>query len=415
LSVTGAAAVKPKRRDYWSPSYDGGGFLNLIASIGVACGATDSPYPPLSSVDTTEWARARNLILLLVDGLGADYIEKHAGGGLLHRHQLAVLTSICPTTTSAAIPTAMSGLAPAAHALTGWHMYVPELNAVTAVLPLAGRGAPLPDLPASAPENLFGYPTFFQQLRRPSRVVTPRLLAESAFSVFHSQGAVLHPYYSDPYPFFATMPFWRRRLDMFGVLRRLCHERGPASFTYAYWPYFDSAAHEAGIASDLALSGFRKFEEDLEEFLHSVRGTDTMVIVTADHGFIDSPAARQIHLADHAELARLLVRPLCGERRFAYGYVRPDAHRDFESYIDDVFSGIMEAWPRDRLLDEQWFGAGPVNPRLAGRVGDYVLAMKDDWTISDHVPGERRFNLIGVHGGLSAAEMHIPLCVLCQA
>lgn len=400
-------------RDFWAPSYGGGGFLNLIASIGETSGAENSPYAPLAGVDTSEWSRARNLILLLVDGLGADFIAKHSRDGFLSRHQVAVLTSVCPTTTAAAIPTAMTGLAPAAHALTGWHVYVSELDTVTAVLPLVGRGISLPDHPASAPENLFGYATFFQQLKRPSRVVTPTYLTNSAFSVFHAQGAKRHPYHREQFPWSATMQFWRRRQDMFGILRRLCHEPGPPSFTYAYWPYFDNAAHEYGIDGEEPLISFRKFEQEFEDFLATVRGTDTTVIVTADHGFIDSPAERQIHLRDHPGLASLLVRPLCGERRFAYCYIRPDTQADFEDYIADVFCGRMEAWPRAKLLDEGWYGSGPMNARLPGRIGDYVLAMKDDWTIRDRVPGEGLIDLIGVHGGLSAAEMHIPLCVAC--
>jgi hypothetical protein len=406
--------MTPNPRDFWRPSYDGGGFLNLMASIGEACGAEDSPYAPLSGVNTLEWGRARNLILLLVDGLGADYIEKNSRDGFLHRHQVAVLTSVCPTTTAAAIPTAMTGLAPAAHALTGWHVYVAELDAVTAVLPMTGRGFMLPKNPASAPENLFGYSTFFQQLKRPSRVVTPIHLTNSPFSVFHARGAERSPYYKDALPWLATMPFLKRRQDLFGILRRMCHEPGPPSFTYAYWPSFDGAAHDGGIAGQAALDCFRQFELDFEDFLLSVRGTDTMVIVTADHGFIDSPLERQIQLGDHPELEKLLLRPLCGERRFAYCYIRPDAKADFEDYVAREFRDSMEAWPRAKLLDEAWYGSGPVSARLSGRIGDYVLVMKDDWTIRDRVPFEDPVDLIGVHGGLSAAEMHIPLCVACD-
>ena len=403
--------MKLDSTDYRAPSYDGRGLLNLMSSIGEICGAGATPYAPLSGIDTSEWARARNLILLVVDGLGADYIEKYSRNGFLHRHQTAVLTSVCPTTTASAIPTALSGLAPAAHALTGWHVYVSELDAVTAVLPIVGRGMALPVHAASAPENLFGYPSFFQQLKRPCNVVSPNHLNDSGFSIFHAQGAVRHPYHLDPFPFLQTMPLWRRRQDMFGILRRLCHEPGTPSFTYAYWPYFDSAAHQEGINGGMALNCFRKFEAEFEEFIQSVRGTDTLVMVSADHGFIDSSPERRISLDDHPELERLLIRPLCGERRFAYCYVRPDAHADFESYIADVFRAAMEAWPRSKLLDEGWYGPGPVSPRLPGRIGDYTLAMKDDWTIFDRVYGEEVLNLVGVHGGLSAGEMQIPLCV----
>jgi hypothetical protein len=35
--------------------------------------------------------------------------------------------------------------------------------------------------------------------------------------------------------------------------------------------------------------------------------------------------------------------------------------------------------------------------------------MKDDYTIKDWIAGEPRYLTIGVHGGVSAAEMHVPL------
>jgi hypothetical protein len=44
--------------------------------------------------------------------------------------------------------------------------------------------------------------------------------------------------------------------------------------------------------------------------------------------------------------------------------------------------------------------------------GDYVLAMKDDWTVVDHEPDEKPLPMLGVHGGLSRQEMLIPLCAM---
>lgn len=393
------------------PSYDGGGFVNLMSSLGAACGADESPYAPLAAVDTSEWSRARNLVLLLVDGLGAAYVEKYSPEGFIWNHRVATLTSVCPSTTAAAIPTAMTGLPPVAHGLTGWHVYLSEFDAVTAVLPMAGRGVDLPIQQSLAPQRLFGYPTFYQHLRRPSRVVAPVALSDTPFSAFHSQGAARHPYHREAFPLLAAAAFWRRRQDMLGIARRLCHEPGAPSFSYVYWPYFDSAAHEYGVDGVETLLAFRAFEQEFEEFMWSIRGTDTLVVLTADHGLIDSPEPHRIHLRDHLRLAALLSRPLCGERRFVYCYVKPGAHADFEAYIADVFPHAMAAWPREKLLDEGWFGPGPVNPRLPGRIGDYVLVMKDDWTLRDQLPGEAPLELVGVHGGLSTTEMQIPLCL----
>ncbi len=107
----------------------------------------------------------------------------------------------------------------------------------------------------------------------------------------------------------------------------------------------------------------------------------------------------------------MLLRPLCGERRVAYCYVKPDRRADFEGYVRDHFAERAELHPSRELVDLGWFGPGEPHPSLASRIGDYTLVMKGNWTIKDWLPGEKRYRQIGVHGGTSAAEMLVPLVV----
>lgn len=407
--------MKYDPRAFCAPSYHGDGLLNLMVSLAEACAGAVPQYAPLIGVENDDWWRARNLILMVVDGLGADLLARRATDGLLHRHQHATLTSVCPTTTAAAVPTLMSGLPPARHGLTGWHVYLDEIDAVTAVLPLTVRGGAAAGAAPIDPASLYAYGSLYGQLGRPAHVVTPARLINSAFSRISADGATVHPYYPDAHPLLGGLDFCRRRRDFFGTLRRLCHEAGPPRFIHAYWPDYDHAAHEYGSESAEALGLLATFERDLAAFIDQARGTDTLVLLTADHGFIDSPPSRQVLLDDHVALGALLARPICGERRFAYCYLNEGARADFEDYISTVFADRMDAWPREKLLDESWFGYGPVNDRLASRVGDYVLVMRDDWTIVDHVPGEAPLTMVGVHGGLSRREMRVPLCVLASA
>ena len=222
----------------------------------------------------------------------------------------------------------------------------------------------------------------------------------------------MHAYHPVAHPWIEKLPFCRRQRDFFGTLRRVCHQPETPQFVYAYWPDFDHTAHGHGVDSPLAIDKFRDFENRLEAFVDAMRGSDTVVIVTADHGFLDSPSDRQIHLDDHAALGEMLFRPVCGERRFAYCYLKPGTAADFEDYVATVFSGRAEAWSRDKVLDEGWLGPGPLSQQLGSRLGDYVLAMKEDWTFVDHEPDQKPIPMIGVHGGLSRQEMLVPLCVM---
>ena len=124
------------------PDYSGGGIVNLMQSIATACGNTEKRYPPLAALPATQLAKSRHVVLIVVDGLGQRTLTKHAGSPHLRRHLLGSMTSVFPSTTASAIPVFMTGLAPAQHALTGWHMHLHEVDQTLAILPLVPRHGP---------------------------------------------------------------------------------------------------------------------------------------------------------------------------------------------------------------------------------------------------------------------------------
>lgn len=65
----------------------------------------------------------------------------------------------------------------------------------------------------------------------------------------------------------------------------------------------------------------------------------------------------------------------------------------------------------EQFIAAGFLGPGEHHPALAQRVGDWVVAMTDGWTLRDRLPGEKPFMPIGVHGGLSEAELNVPLVV----
>jgi len=138
------------------------------------------------------------------------------------------------------------------------------------------------------------------------------------------------------------------------------------------------------------------------------------VLLTADHGFVDTTAATRLDLGDHPRLADTLVLPLCGEGRAVYCYVDPAKRAQFEAYVAEELGECCVAVAKEQAMAESYFGLGEPHPRLGERIGHYILLMKDNFVLRDHLLGEGERPLhIGVHGGVSAAEMHVPL-VLAQ-
>jgi hypothetical protein len=204
---------------------------------------------------------------------------------------------------------------------------------------------------------------------------------------------------------------YRTLEQMFGLIAQAVRSTGQRSYVYAYWPELDRIAHQYGCASNEAVEHLAGLDAGFDRLLADLDGSDTLVVVTADHGIIDSSMDRVVDLADHPDLAGTLVMPLCGEPRVAYCYVRPDACQDFEQYVRHVLAPVAELWPSRELVARNCFGPGSPHPGLHERVGDYTLIMKENYVIKDWLFSEQRYIQVGVHGGLSEQELYVPLIV----
>lgn len=384
--------------DEMLPDYAGASTINLMQSIAKTCGASGFNYAPLSSSLPRDLDEARNLVLLVIDGMGETLLQQAGQGTQLLAHRVCTLTSVFPATTAAAVTALLTGLAPAQHGLTGWHMYFAEAGSVLAVLPLTRRVVRPYERewpPVPPPRALFDHRGLFDSLRRSSHVVSPAAIAASSFNRFHTRGAKSHAY-ADRDALF----------DCIAAIARAGHGQ---QYIYAYYDDLDALSHRLGAYGEAAEAELRQLDACFERLLDQLDGSDTTVLVTADHGFIDSPEAHCIDLGLHPKLAAMLSQPLCGEPRVAYCYVRPRRRQAFEAYVTQELGHATRCVRSEALIDAGWFGPGIPQPRLEERVGTHTLVMRDDWSVRDWLPGERRYRQIGVHGGLSRREMQVPL------
>ena len=378
------------------PDYAGGSIANLMATFGAALGAPPTTCPPLALLSTARVREARRVALVVIDGLGADLLAQIGADGELAARQAGTMTSVFPPTTATAVTTFMSGLPPQQHGLTGWFMHFRHLGAVTAVLPFVPRFSRSP-LSASGIEAaaLIDAPSFAGRIDARAAALLPAELAESDFSRLLAAGARRDGY---------------RGLDDF--VQRLAHfvDGGDdARFLYAYWPELDRLAHLHGPSSGAVAANYRELDRALAPVAAAAAASGTLLVVTADHGFIDSGPDERIAMADHPALAAMLSLPLCGEPRAAYAYVRAHAAGEFEDYVTRELGHALHLHRADEFLADGWYGPGAPHPELAARIGDYVLAARGRYSLADRVIGERGFDLRGQHGGLSAAEQRVPL------
>jgi Type I phosphodiesterase / nucleotide pyrophosphatase len=373
------------------PDYAGGSLVNLVASIMSARGGK-AFHPPLRNLRAEELSEARNVVLLIIDGLGDNYLMRRGAGGELARRRRASLTSVFPSTTASAITSSYTGRTPLEHGLTGWFTYFGQAGCVAAALPFRSRGDMQPLARRGVtPEQVYVSSTVFESVPARSIVVTSKEIIDSEYNACHCRGAQRVAY--------ETLDELAARIE------DAVKSGDDRKFVYAYWPVYDMVSHRYGSESAEAFEQFSRIDAAFGTLLERLAGTDSVVVATADHGFIDVAPEESFELP--ASLAPQLRFPLCGERRVAYCHVHDV--RLFVEKAKDWLGDRADVVPSRSLVDEGWFGPGTPHPRFDERIGDVALVMRGRYTVKDWTTGESRHLHIGNHGGTSADEMLIPL------
>jgi hypothetical protein len=383
------------------PDYHGGSIVNLMQSIvsGLGSGPRTNAYAPLTLAPPDTFGDSRKVVLFVIDGLGHELLLDTADDGAMAGSLRGSMTSVFPSTTATAITTFLTGCAPQQHALTGWYMWFREVGLVAAPLPFTTRagGVSLTSAGVDA-RRLFATAPVSEALDTRCFIVQRRDLVDTS--------------YTNAFKGKAEVRGYRSLQGFFDVVRDIVNSVD-SCFVYAYWPQLDGMCHRFGAGDERSRAHLRQIDGRFGAFLDSARGSDSTVVLTADHGFIDTTSATRLDLGDHPRLADTLVLPLCGEGRAVYCYVDPAKRALFEAYVAEEFGDFCVAVDKEQMLANGYFGLGEPHPRLAERIGHYVLLMKDNFVLRDRLLGEgQRPVHVGVHGGVSAAEMHVPLALV---
>ncbi len=380
------------------PDYERGSIVNLMSSLVEGFGS-ESPYNGLEMIDEENFGKSKNVILLILDGIGYEYLKERGKDTVLFDNLEGKITSVFPSSTASAIPTFYTGLAPQQHAVTGWYTFLKELGVVTTILPFEPRFGDRP-LERSGVDisSILSSRSVMNDIDRKITDVSLEKLKDSAFNSFYAGSAERKGYSS--------------LAEMFSLLERLVKSGDEKRYIKAYWNGFDSAAHEEGVNSISTSKELLDICLHLRDFVEEIKDTDTTIIVTSDHGFIDTEREKSIRLEDHPKLQDCLALPLCGDYRTVFCYVRPSRTDEFERYWEENLSDICRIYRSEELVEKNYFGLEELNKKLYHRIGDYTLIMKDNYTLYDTLPDEEEHYMIGNHGGLSKKEMYVPLSLI---
>ena len=108
--------------------------LNLITSI-LKNYDVETKYNTLEKVDELLEKKYKNIVLVILDGLGDNILNTISPDGIFSKNKIDKITSVYPSTTTAAMTTYYSGKPPVETAWIAWSQYFKEYGRSLDVLP----------------------------------------------------------------------------------------------------------------------------------------------------------------------------------------------------------------------------------------------------------------------------------------
>lgn len=392
--------MRPAPNPIHVPAYNQGRTIaNLAAQIGRRFGSP-ARRPALAALANPALGRvieeAQHIVLLLLDGVGCAQINQLSPSGPLARSRLCEIESTFPSSTAPAITTFASGQTPAGHAVTGWHLWSPFHHAVVRPLPLDFWGMP----GQVEPGDLFQWSALSRDMRAHCTVLQPSWIADSAFTQHAFAGSTRRGY--------AKLSEVRQL-----IVEALAAPVPEGHYVYVYLPHFDMTAHESGSASEPAYQALKAFDALFTDIATDLLGTDTLLVATADHGFIDVSPGQILRMESFPHLAAMLTSPLSGEPRVAFCQVRPGLEAAFASEVSATLGDAFDCHESRVLIEAGCFGpTAPNQSLLRDRIGTYTLIGRDRFCLTQSLPGETPPTFVGMHGGTHADEINVPVAAV---
>jgi hypothetical protein len=353
-----------------TPSYDGSGLVNLIASI--ESHLTGSATAPLMN-DASFLDSAETAVLVLFDGLGTAQLE-HPAASLFKSSTVSTITCGYPAMTNVSLSTIATGMTPGLHGQVAHLTWFPDLEMVVNTLKWVSlTGEPvIYDYAAVLPR-----PNFWERLRASG--VEPITVQPGDFQ--------MSPLSRQLYRGARFEGAW----DVEDLAEATIGLAEPGRLIFTYVPFVDVAGHVFGLGSEEFTDAMR-VASGVWEALSAGLPPSVALIGTADHGLVDVAESDKIYIRGDA----LDGMRFAGDPRAVQLWGSESAMVD----LADLVGG--------ELVDPLPLLGPSVSDEAASRVGQRVLLAPPGKAV---LPPAFDKRLKAYHGGISPEEIEIPLLI----
>ena len=243
-------------------------------------------------------------------------------------------------------------------------------------------------------------PSLFEKISRGSKVVFPKKFLKSHYNRLLGKKA-------EKYTYRAV-----KLTELVKATARAVHFSSKPHYIYSYWPKYDHICHHHGKESRQAKKHLAEIDAAIRRLAEEIKGTDTLLLVTADHGHTSITRKNTVVFDKYPEFQSYLTASKCGEARAVMLYVHREKRKEFKHFVLQRWKKECILIPSSELIKKKYFGLFKPHPALIERAGDYVLLAKEGYAFREHKVSKKRPFHIGNHGGLSRKELNVPLVMV---
>ena len=374
-------------------------FANALHSV---MGVPDVPKPLGERAAQVEdlIGEPKHLVMALADGFGMNFVEALDPDSFVRQHIAAEMRTVFPSTTPIVLTTIATGQWPATHSVIGWFQRLREIDAVSTIIAYqrtADKKA-LSELGVSA-KTAYPVPSRMGMTNRGALHIMPEHIVSTAYSNYWTGYIKQHGYPAD-HP--------QQAIDM--AIEAVRMSTRPTS-VYIYLPQVDSAAHERGVWHANTMQTARVIDR-LLAMLADALPSNARLVVTADHGHLDSPPDRTHVIEKSDDLLNMCDGPFTGDQRAIYADVS-DANMDaFRTAIHERFGDDFLVLTAQEVRECGLLGAAPLADETRRRMRRALVMSTGDAVLDYRATlDDGRFPLRSHHGGLTPAEIRVPLVI----